>query len=153
MAEYSAIAVQTVNPGESAVYTATTVPCNAGVIQHGDGTPNFLLSGYVPNNGGCCCCNRQNQRAEYDMYVGVNIAIPTGGTVGQIAIAVAVDGATLGYSEMDVTPAAVEQYFHVSNKITVPIFRGCCQTVTVRNISDQPILMKNLVTGFKRDDL
>ena len=72
---------------------------------------------------------------------------------GQIAIAVAVDGATLGYSEMDVTPAAVEQYFHVSNKITVPIFRGCCQTVTVRNISDQPILMKNLVTGFKRDDL
>ena len=147
MAAYSANDLQIVNPGESAVFTATVTPCYAGLVQHFDGTPIFNLSGGVSNPG--CFCKRNY--AEYIVDVGANIAIATGGTVGQIAIALAVDGATLGYSEMDVTPAAVGDFFHVSNNITVPILNRCCQTVTVRNISDQPIQMRNLVLRIIRN--
>lgn len=151
MAEYSSNAVQTINPGESVVFTATVFPCARGLVRHGDGTGNFLLSGWVPNNCGCCCNN--NVSAEYLVDFGANVAVPTGETVGQIAVALAVDGGTIPYSEMDATPAAVEEYFNVSTAITVPIFNGCCQTVTVRNISDIPIQMKNASIRFSRPDL
>lgn len=151
MAEYSANAVQTINPGESAIFTATVIPCDLGLIQHLDETPSFSLSGWVPNNNRCCC-NRQ-RAAEYEAHIGCNIAIATGGTPGQIAVAFAIDGSTFAISEMDSNPAAVEEYFHVSNQLMVPILRGCCQTLTVRNISDQPILMKNLILSLNRPDL
>ena len=151
MAEYSANAVQTVNPGESITFTSTVFPCDRGFVRHGDGTGNFLLSGWVPSTN-CPCCNT-NRSAEYLVDFGANIAVPTGGTVGQIALAIAVDGGTITYSEMDATPAAVEEYFNVSRAITVPIFNGCCQTVTVRNISEQPISVKNASIRFSRPDL
>lgn len=151
MAEYSANAIQTVNPGESVVFTSTVFPCERGFVRHGDGTGNFLLSGWVPSNG-CPCCNT-NRSAEYLVDFGANIAVPTGGTVEQIALAISVDGGTIAYSEMDATPAAVEEYFNVGRGITVPIFNGCCQTVTVRNISEQPISVKNASIRFSRPDL
>jgi hypothetical protein len=44
---------------------------------------------------------------------------------------------------MEVTPAAVEQYFNIGREMPVAIFCGCCQTVTITNTSDQAILMKN----------
>ena len=153
MAEYSANAVQTINPGESAVFTSTVFPCNRGLVRHGDGTANFLLNGWVPSNYSCCPCCSNDNPAEYLVDFGANIAVPTGGTVGQIAVAIAVDGGTIAYSEMDATPAAVEEYFNIGRGITVPIFNGCCQTVTIRNISDQPILMKNASIRFSRPDL
>lgn len=151
MAEYSANAVQTVNPGESIVFTEAPVPCTRGLVRHRDDTGNFLLSGYVPNNGGCCC--RRNNSANYLVDFGANIAIPTGGTVGAISVAITIDGATIPSSTMTVTPAAVEEYFNVSRAINAQIWRGCCETVTVRNISDQPILVQNANIIFSRPDL
>lgn len=152
MAEYSANAVQTVNPGESIIFTEST-PCNRGFVRHRDGTGSFLLSGLVPNSCWCgCLCNR-NKAASYLVDFGANIAIPTGGTVGEISVAIAVDGATLPASTMIVTPAAVEQYFNVSRAINAEIWRGCCETVTIRNTSDQPILVQNANVIFSRPDL
>lgn len=151
MAEYSANAVQTIPAGGSAVFTTTVIPCNMGFVMHMDGTPGFELSGWVPNNG-CCYCARRD--AMYEAFVGGNIAVSTGGTAEeQISLAIAVNGTALPYSEMDVTPAAVEEFFHVSNQVTVPILRGCCQTVTVVNLSAQSIDVKNLVLKLKRTDL
>lgn len=151
MAEYSANAVQTVNPGESIVFTESPVPCNRGFVRHRDDTGNFLLSGYVPNNGGCCC--RRNNSANYLVDFGANIAVPTGGTVGLISVAITIDGSTIPSSTMIVTPAAVEEYFNVSRAINAQIWRGCCETVTVRNTSDQPILVQNANIIFSRPDL
>ena len=139
MAEYSANAVQTVNPGESIVFTETPVPCTRGFIRHREGAGNFLLSGYVPNTSGCCC--RRSNSANYLVDFGANIAIPTGGTVGAISVAITIDGATIPSSTMIVTPAAVGEYFNVSRAINAQIWRGCCETVTVINTSDQPILV------------
>jgi len=152
MAEYIANAVQTINPGESVVFTNTTSPCRRGFVRHSDGTAGFLLSGWVPSNS-CCPCAINNNSAEYLVDFGANIAIPTGGTVGAISVAIAIDGGTVPASTMIVTPAAVEEYSNVSRNITVDIFNGCCQTVTVRNTSDQPILMQNANIRFTRPDL
>lgn len=153
MAEYSANAVQTVNPGESVVFTDSPVPCNRGFVRHRDDTGSFLLSGWVPNSYGCGCQCNQRKAASYLVDFGANIAIPTGGTVGPISVAIAVDGATLQASTMIVTPAAVEEYFNVSRAINAEILRGCCETVTIRNISDQPILVQNANVIFSRPDL
>ena len=104
MAEFSANAQQVVNPGETVIFTETPVPCRRGLIRHRDDTGNFLLVGFVPKQFGCRC-NRQ-QEAQYLVDFGANIAIPTGGTVGAISLAITMDGATLPASNMIVTPAA-----------------------------------------------
>jgi hypothetical protein len=151
MAEYRATAEQTVNPGESVVFTTNDFPCTRGFVNHRAETGNFLLSGRVKPSQGCCC--NRIRSADYLVTFGANIAIPTGGTVGTISLAIAVDGATIPASQMDETPGAVEEYNNVSRAINVPIWRNCCQTVTVRNVSDQPILVKNATIQFTRPDL
>lgn len=151
MAEYRATTEQTVNPGESIVFTTNDFPCTRGFVNHRAETGNFLLSGWVRPNMGCCC-NRTTS-ADYLVTFGANIAIPTGGTVGTISLAFAVDGATIPASQMDETPGAVTEYNNVGRAINIPIWRNCCQTVTVRNVSDQPILVKNATIQFTRPDL
>ena len=151
MAEYSANAVQTVNPGETIIFTESPVPCERGFVRHRDGTGNFLLSGSVPRITSCCC--QKNNNANYLIDFGANIAIPTGGTAGQISVALTIDGATLPSSTMIVTPAAVEEYFNVSRAINAQIWRGCCESFGVRNTSDQPILVQNANVIITRPDL
>lgn len=149
MAEYSANALQTINPGETAVFTESPVPCNRGFVRHRDGTGNFLLSGWTPRKS----CGCKSRSARYLVDFGANIAIPEGGTVGPISIAITIDGATLPASTMTVTPAAAEEFFNVSRAINADIWNGCCETLTVRNTSDQPILMQNANIILDRPDL
>lgn len=151
MAEYSAVALQTVNPGETIVFTESPVPCERGFVRHRDGSGNFLLSGWLPQTYGCCC-NRKKS-ANYLVDFGANIAIPTGGTVGAISVAISIDGSTDQASTMIVTPAAVEEFFNVSRATNVDVWRGCCETVAIRNTSDQPILVQNANILFARPDL
>lgn len=153
MAEYSANAVQTVNPGESIVFTATPVPCQRGFIRHREGSGNFLLSGWVPTqNRRRCCCRRVNQ-AQYLVDFGANISIPDGGTVGPISVAFSLDGSTMPDTTMTVTPAAVEEVFNVSRATNVGVWVGCCESLTVRNTSDQAILVENANIVLTRPDL
>jgi hypothetical protein len=74
---------------------------------------------------------------------GGNIAIPTGGTVEAIQIALAIDGEGLASSTMIVTPAAVEEYFNVFGAMFIDVPKGCCMTISVQNINDQSILVQN----------
>lgn len=152
MAEYSANAVQTVNPGETVVFTEAPVPCNRGFVRHRDGSGSFLLSGFVPNTGCGCRCNRKNT-ADYLVDFGANIAIPTGQAVGPISLAIVIDNSTVPATTMTVTPAAVEEFFNVSRAANAQIWRGCCETVAVRNTSDIPILVQNANILFSRPDL
>ena len=151
MAEYTGIAVQTVNPGETVVFTESPVPCGRGFVRHRDGSGNFLLSGWIPTYYGCDC--KRQGSANYLVDFGANIAIPDGGTVGAISVAIAVDGSTNQASVMTVTPAAVNEFFNVSRATNVNVWRGCCETVSIRNISDQPILVQNANILFSRPDL
>lgn len=152
MAEYTASAVQTVNPGESVIFTDAPSPCRRGMVRHRDDTGSFLLAGGIPPVQPCCPCMRSNS-AEYLVDFGANIAVPTGGTPGEISLAIAIDGNTIPASTMSVTPAAVEEFFNVSRAINAEIWYGCCETVSVRNTSDQPILVSSANIIFSRPDL
>lgn len=151
MAEYSANAVQIVNPGESITFTETVEPCLRNFVRHRDGSGNFLLSGWTPNRFGCCCFRKR--QADYLIDFGCNISIPEGGTVEEISVAIALDGSTLPSSTMRVTPAAVDEYFNVSRAINVGVWAGCCETITVRNTSAQPIQVESANIIFSRTDL
>lgn len=147
MADYSALTAQEIPAGGSAVFTTTIVPSYSGFIRHNDGTPNFLLSGgpypYPPFGNGepRCCCNRDPVLNYLADFKG-NIAIATGGTAGEISIAISIDGTPMPASIMRSTPAAAEEYNNVSVGMTIPIFAGTDQTITVMNTSNQPILLE-----------
>lgn len=149
MAEYSANAIQIVNPGETVVFTESPEPCSRGFVRHRDGTGNFLLSGWTPRR--VCGCRQRS--ASYLVDFGANISIPTGGTVEDISLAITIDGATIPSSNMIVTPAAVDEYFNVSRAINADIWNGCCETVAVRNTSSQPVQVQNANIIFSRPDL
>lgn len=149
MAEYSANALQTINPGETVVFTEAPVPCERGFVRHRDGAGNFLLNGWVPRKP--CGCRAKSAR--YLVDFGANIAIPEGGTVGPISVAIMIDGATIPASEMIVTPSALQDFNNISRAINVDIWSGCCETLSVRNTSDQPILMQNANIILDRPDL
>lgn len=151
MAEYSAVARQTVAPGAFLIFTAVNVPCEMGLVRHSNDTSGFLLSGWTPNNNTCCC--RQNQEVDYFTYFNANIGISEGGTAGPISLAVTVDGSPVPASTMISTPAAAQEFNSVSTQLTVPIFRGCCQTVAVQNTSTQSIDVDSAILGFRRFDL
>ena len=152
MAEFSNNLQQTVNAGEAVVFTNNPVPCERGFVRHRDETGNFLLSGWMPNNNCRCRCNRNNA-AVYLVDFSANIAVPTGGTVEAISLAVTIDGAVIPSSQMIVTPAAVEEFFNVSVAINAQIWKGYCETVTIQNTSAQPILVQNANIIFSRPDL
>ena len=77
------------------------------------------------------------------MSFGGNIAVPTGGTVGPIELAISVRGEPLGSATAIVTPAAVEELSNVYMSVLVDVPRGCCVDVGVQNTSDQPINVQN----------
>lgn len=124
MAEY----VQTQSPqnvpfGQN-LLLADSIPCPKGYVIHRNGSGILTLRG-ITNN----CF------ARYQVTFNGNIAIPTGGTVAAIATALAIDGEALQSSRAIVTPAAVEQYFNVTNTAIITVPRGCCYTVAVENVN------------------
>ena len=145
MAEFTASAVQTVNPGETVIFDVTIYNGGCNGLNHRDGSGEFLIAGGPTPVGPCCC--RQDTREVPTSYK-ANIAVPTGGTVGAISMAIAVDGATLPYTTMTVTPAAVEEFFNIAVTTNTPVWKGCCQSVTIRNTSDQPILVQQPLINF-----
>lgn len=147
MAEYTAVANQTIPPGEYAIFTATTVPCRTGNVRHSDGTSNFFLKGDNKCYSNCCC---SQNATDYDVDFSANIAVSTGETVGPISVAVTVGGTTVPASTMISTPAAVEEFNSVSKSISVPIWNNCCQTVAIKNTSNVSIDMSNAVIRIRK---
>ena len=129
--EIIANAVQTITENQNVLFT-DKVTCGNFSIAHRDG------SGLVTLRGTTNQC-----RARYRVSFGGNIAVPTGGTAGAISVALAIDGEAVGSTNMIVTPAAVEEYFNVFGAIFIDVPRGCCLSVSVKNTSDQDILMQN----------
>ena len=82
-------------------------------------------------------------RARYKVSFGANIAIPAGGTVTPISIALAIAGEPLNSATAIVTPAAVGEYFNVFTAAFIDVPRGCCITIAVENTSTQAISIAN----------
>lgn len=85
----------------------------------------------------------------YRVTFNADIAIPTGGAVEEILVGLTLDGEPLAGSTATVTPAAVEEYFNVSTTSLLRVYGNCCGggsccvTTAVRNLSTQPILVRN----------
>lgn len=122
MAEYLANAVQEVSLNSPAVFTAS-IPCRKGYIYHEDETGIFILRGIT------------NQCfATYQVTFNGNIAIPTGGTVTPIAVALTVNGEPRVTSRAIITPAAVEEYGNVTSTAIIRVPRGCCFSLSVEAV-------------------
>lgn len=155
MAEYSANAVQTVQPGQAVVFTTITTPCNRGLVIPRLDAGSFLLRGWIPNfmtRSSKCCCNNVNY-ADYFVDFGANIAVPDGQTAGPISLTLTQNGSPITGSAMIVTPTVADAYFNVSRAISVLVPTGCCQSVTVQNTSTIPILVQNANIVISRPDL
>ena len=126
MAEYVSYQnPQLVAPDQN-VLLIDTIPCNKGYVIHRNGSGILTLRGIT---NGCA------RFARYQVTFNGNIAIPTDGTVGAIATALTLDGEELQSSRAIVTPAAVEQYFNVTNTAIVTVPAGCCTTLAVENVN------------------
>ena len=121
-----------------------TVAANQNVYFTDDVISGSMTISHRSNSGLINIRGITNQcRARFRIYFGGNIAIPTGGTVGPITLAIALDGEAVPSTSMTVTPAAVEQFFNVSSSVFVEVPRGCCVTISVKNIGDDAIEVEN----------
>lgn len=126
MAEYVYNPIQLVPPNQN-VLLNRSIPCNKGYVYHRDGAGILTLRGIVNNPCGCF--------ARYQVTFNANVAVPEDGTVGPIAIALALDGEAIQTSRAIVTPAAVDEYFNVTSTAIITIPKGCCENVSVENVS------------------
>ena len=141
-AEYSANNVQTVAAGQPVIFTESPVPCNRGLVFHRDESGNFLLTSLARTCG--CSCNRPSYETRYSVDFHAKIAVPTGGTVDAISLAISIDGETDPSSIMTITPVDVEEFGNVGAAIIVSVPSICgCESVSVRNIGADDILVQN----------
>lgn len=131
MAEFTNNAVQTVNPNQ-VVTLNTTIGCPKGYVYHRNGSGIVTLRGMTSN-----CF------ARYQVTFNGNIAVPSTGTAGPIAVALAIDGEPILTSRAIVTPADVatdppttENFFNVTSTAIINVPKGCCFNVSVENVSE-----------------
>ena len=123
-AEYLANAVQEVALNAPVIFNAS-IPCNRGYVYHEDETGIFILRGIVRNQ--CACF------ATYQVTFNGNIAIPEGGTLTPIAVAITVNGEPRTTSRAIYTPAAVgdANYGNVTSTAIIKVPKGCCFSLSV----------------------
>ncbi|MBQ8964124.1 MAG: hypothetical protein IJ089_10075 [Clostridia bacterium] len=134
MAEFTYNPVQLVQPNQPVVLN-TSIACNRGYVLHRNESGIVTLRGIVNNSCG--------NFARYQVTFNGNIAIPDGGTVGPISVALAIDGEPILTSMAIVTPAATatdppttENFFNVTSTAIVTVPRCCCFNVSVENTSE-----------------
>lgn len=117
MARYLTATDQNVALNSDIPFDVVSIPCNKGCV-----VP--LAVGVLTLKGG------SGQAARYDVTLQGNIAIPTGGTVTPIAVAITLNGVPIADSVAIVTPTAVEDLWHVNTSATITVPCGCCVSVS-----------------------
>lgn len=107
-----------------------SIPCSQGRVYHDDGNGTFQLRGMSRTRA--CGCPRLT---EYEVEFTGNIAVPEGGTVGPIAVALTIGGEPIESSRAISTPAAVGEYGSVTSRKIVKIPWGCCPSLSVEYVS------------------
>lgn len=118
MAEYITTTDQNVSLNGTIPFNVVSIPCNTGCV-----IP--VAPGVLTLKG-----STNNRFARYRVRVQGNIAIPTGGAVTPIALGITIGGIVLPESVAIVTPAAVENYWHVDTSVIVTVPCGCCFNVS-----------------------
>ena len=126
MAEFIYNEVQTVQPGAAALLE-TSIGCNRGYVLHRPGSGILTLRGIVNNP----CAGFARYRVVFDG----NIAVPEGGTAGEIQLALAIGGEVVQSSIATATPTVASAYWNVNGFAIMDVPTGCCYTVSVENAS------------------
>lgn len=129
--EITANAIQTVSQGANVLFSETVAGGNCSIL-HREGSGLVTLRGLT-----------NQYRARFRVSFGGNIAIPTGGTVEAISLALAINGEPVATTTMISTPAAVDEYNNIFSAIFLDIPRGCCSQISVQNTSEQDIEIQN----------
>lgn len=133
MAEFAYNPIQLVEPGQNVILD-TVIPCNKGYVYHRNQSGIVILRGIVNNSCGCF--------ARYQVTFNGNIAIPDGGTVGPISVALSIDGEPIQTSRAIITPAdtatdppTAANFGNVTSTAIITVPKGCCFSVAVENTS------------------
>lgn len=126
--EYSFITTQSVDVDENILFLNGNRCCKKGLIMHNDSSGVFRVKG-VANS-----C-----KTIYKVHFNANIAVSAGGTVGEISVALVQNGEVLRNAVGTVTPTVAEAFFNTGFETFIELPCGCCDTISVRNISDTPI--------------
>jgi hypothetical protein len=129
--EITANAVQTVAANQNVIFTETPIRGNCSII-HREGSGLVTLRGITDQ------C-----RARFRVSFGANVAIPTGGAIVPIELAIAINGEAIGPATMISTPAAVANFNNVYTSIFLDVPAGCCYTISVTNIGADAIEVEN----------
>lgn len=139
MAEYLANEEQSVALNSPVLFSAS-IPCPNGNVYHEDETGIFILRGKTSN-----CF------ARYKVTINGNIAIPTGGAVTPIALAVTVNGEPRVTSRAIYTPTVVDSFGNVTSTAIVTVPKCCCFSLSVRYVqaTDDPTVTPTPVVSVK----
>ena len=122
MAKYITSTDQNVALNSAVPFDVVSIPCNKGCV-----VP--IATGVVTLNGGSA-----NRFARYEVTAQANVAIPTGGTVTPVALAITLNGVALPDSVAVVTPAAVEDVWHINTSTVITVPCGCCVSVSAEYV-------------------
>lgn len=143
MAEYTAIAQQTVLTGQNVIFTESPIPCTKGQVIHRNDSGIFTVKGSA--------CNCPQCYARYRVTFTANIAVADGGTATTGAsIAIALNGEALGSATANSVPVAVGDFNNVNVFAYIDVPRGCCYTISVTNNGTQGIVVENAALAFER---
>ena len=118
MAKYVTSTDQNVALNSTIPFDIVSIPCNKGCV-----VP--ITTGVLTLKG-----SSTNRFARYEVTLQANIAIPEGGAVTPIAVAITLNGVAIPDSVAVVTPAAAEDVWHVNTSATVTVPCGCCVSVS-----------------------
>ena len=122
MAEFIANSEQVIALNSPILFSAS-IPCTKGYVYFEDETGIFILKG-ITNN----CF------ARYSVTFNGNIAIPTGGAITPIAIAISENGEPRQSSRAIFTPIETDEYGNVTSTAIITVPKGCCFSVAVRYV-------------------
>lgn len=129
--EVTSTATQTVLTNDNILFTETPI-CGGKCIQHREGSGLITLRGIT------------NQcRSRYKVTFGANVALPNGGTVEAISVAIALNGESVRSTQMIVTPGAIGDFSNIGASIFVEVPSGCCTQLSVKNNSPQSISVQD----------
>ena len=126
--EYNYPLVQTVAVDENVLFLNGNRCCKKGYIVHNDSSGIFRIKG-----------DPRSCKTIYKVHFNANIAVSAGGTVGEISVALVQNGEVLRNAVGTVTPTVAEAFFNTGFETFIELPCGCCDTISVRNISDTPI--------------
>lgn len=128
-AEYSYPLTQTVAADENILFLNGDRCCKKGFILHNNTSGVFRLKGICKN-----CATR----AVYKVNFHANVAVAPaddGGVLQPIIVALSQNGETMQNTVSVATPAAIGDQWVVNFETMIELPCGCCDTISVRNIS------------------